>query len=180
MSRGCLCPWPRFQAWVTIAWKKWLSYITVPIGTEYYRSRDLKHRGDKSLDLSLFLTKNPIFQHSIFNISGFLKFKFINFCKVHLPLHLFPEVFFDNLLRDLQNLFLLLHWGQQLTPSLSLKCHGAKHGVYRALWYYSITLWRHVDFENSPSLHQLLILMWSTSVVVCVLDLHFTHEWPCG
>ena len=30
------------------------------------RSRDLKHRGDKSLDLSSFPTKNSIFQHSIF------------------------------------------------------------------------------------------------------------------
>ena len=46
-----------------------------------------------SLDFPSFPTKNPIFQHSIFNISGFLKFKFINFCKVHLPLHLFPKVF---------------------------------------------------------------------------------------
>ena len=59
------------------------------------RSCDLKHCRDKSLDLSSFRipTKNPIFQHSIFNKSGFLKFKVINFCKVHLPLHLFPNVF---------------------------------------------------------------------------------------
>ena len=49
------------------------------------RSRDLKHREDKSLDLSSFPTKNPIFQLSIFNISGSLKFKFVKFCNVHLP-----------------------------------------------------------------------------------------------
>ena len=32
------------------------------------RSRDKKHRGDKSLDLLSFSMKNRIFQHSIFNI----------------------------------------------------------------------------------------------------------------
>ena len=57
------------------------------------RSRDLKYPEDNSLDLLSFPRKNPIFQHSIFNISGFLEFKFINVCIVHLPLHLFPEVF---------------------------------------------------------------------------------------
>ena len=30
----------------------------------------VKHPGDKSLDLPSFPTKNRIFQHSIFNISG--------------------------------------------------------------------------------------------------------------
>ena len=46
--------------------------------------RDLKHSGDKYLDLLSFPTKNLIFQHSIFNISGFLKLKFIKFWDVHL------------------------------------------------------------------------------------------------
>ena len=77
------------------------------------RSRDLKHRGDKSLDLSSFPMKNPIFQQSIVNISGSLKFKLIKFCDVHLPLHLFSVVIFDNVQRDLQNFLLKLHWGQQ-------------------------------------------------------------------
>ena len=62
------------------------------------QSRDLKHhRGDKSLDLSSFPMKNPIFQQSIVNISGSLRFQFVKFCNVHLPLHLFPVVIFDNL-----------------------------------------------------------------------------------
>ena len=43
------------------------------------RSRDLKQWGDKSLDLSAFPMKNPIFQQSIVNISGSLKFKFVRF-----------------------------------------------------------------------------------------------------
>ena len=70
------------------------------------RSLDLKHRGDKSLDLSSFPTKNPIFQQSIVNISESFKFKFVKFCDVHLPLHLFPVVIFENMQRDLQNLLL--------------------------------------------------------------------------
>ena len=66
------------------------------------QSRDLKHRGDKSWDLSSFTMKNPIFQQSIVNISGSLEFKFLNFCNFHLPLHLFPVVIFDYLPWDLQ------------------------------------------------------------------------------
>ena len=58
------------------------------------RSRDLQHRGDKSLDLLSFPMKNPIFQQSIVNISGPLKLKFVKFCNIHLPLHLFPVVIF--------------------------------------------------------------------------------------
>ena len=69
-------------------------------------SHDLKHRGDKSLDLSSFLMKNPIFQQSIVNISGSLKFKFVKFCDVHLPLHLLPVVIFENMQPDLQYLLL--------------------------------------------------------------------------
>ena len=61
------------------------------------RSRDLKHGGDKSLDLSSFLMKIPIFQQSIVNILGSLKSKFIKFFNVHLPRHQFPVVVFDNL-----------------------------------------------------------------------------------
>ena len=45
------------------------------------QSRDRKHRGEKSLDLSSLPMKNPIFQHSIFKISGFLKIKFRSFWK---------------------------------------------------------------------------------------------------
>ena len=52
------------------------------------RSCDLKHHGDKSLDLSSFPMKNLIFQQSIVNIAGSLEFKFLKFCNVHLPLHL--------------------------------------------------------------------------------------------
>ena len=62
------------------------------------RSRDLQHRGDKSLDLLSFPMKNPIFQQSIVNISGSLKLKF-KFCDVHLLLHLFPVVIFENMQR---------------------------------------------------------------------------------
>ena len=75
---------------------------------EVDQSSDLKHRGDKSLDLSSFPMKNLIFQQSIVNISGSLKFKFIKFCDVHLPLHLFPVVIFYNLQWNLQNLLLKL------------------------------------------------------------------------
>ena len=52
----------------------------------------LKHRGDKSLDLSSFPIWNPKFQHSTFNTSGFPKFKFVNIYKVHLPLHIFLHI----------------------------------------------------------------------------------------
>ena len=55
-------------------------------------SRDLKLRGDKSLDLSSSPMKNPIFQQSIVNISGSLELKFLKFSNVHLPVHLFPVV----------------------------------------------------------------------------------------
>ena len=50
---------------------------------------------DKSLDLSSFPMKNPIFQQSIVNISGSLKFKFLKFCNVHLRLN-DPASGFDN------------------------------------------------------------------------------------
>ena len=73
------------------------------------QSRDLKHRRDQSLDLSSFRMKNPIFQLSIVNLLGSIKFKFVKFCSVHLPLHLFPVVIFDNLSCYLQNLLLKLH-----------------------------------------------------------------------
>ena len=55
-------------------------------------SHDLKHHGHKSMDISSFPMRNPIFQQSIVNISGFLKFKIIKFCNVHIPLHLFPVI----------------------------------------------------------------------------------------
>ena len=67
---------------------------------------DFKHRRDKSLDLSSLPMKNPIFQQSIVTRSGTLKFKFVKFCDVYIPLHLFPVVIFFNLKWDLQNLLL--------------------------------------------------------------------------
>ena len=76
--------------------------ILVTLHSRNHRSRDLKHHGDKSLDLSSFPMKNPIFQLFIVNILGSLKFKFVKFCNVHLPLHLFPLVFLVHLSRRLK------------------------------------------------------------------------------
>ena len=68
--------WPKTFYWLEES-KKW----GVPVRfnlcefSKSDQSSDLKHHGDKSLDLSSFPMKNPIFQQSIINISGSLKFK---------------------------------------------------------------------------------------------------------
>ena len=101
--------WPKTFYWLEER-KKWGVRFNLCEFSKSDHSRDLKHRGDKSLDLLSFPMKNLIFQQSIVNISESLKLKFVKFCDVHLPLHLFPVVFFytSNLQWNLQNLLLKL------------------------------------------------------------------------